>query len=81
MPFDGPLMSAGVDPCSASHKPPLPPSDYDCRIERGLTIERNCIIPLRDGTEIFADLYRPEGASRGIGLVEAEHQGNAPRQV
>lgn len=71
MPFDGPLMRAGVDPFSASHKPPLPPSDYDCRIERGLTIERNCIIPLRDGTEIFADLYRPEGASSGVPLLLA----------
>lgn len=68
---DTPLMRPGVDPFSASHKPPLPPADYHCRHERGLTIERNCVIPLRDGTNIFADIYRPEGASHGVPLLLA----------
>jgi predicted acyl esterase len=64
-------MRPGVDPFSASHKPPLPSADYDKRTERGLTIERNCAIPLRDGTEIFYDLYRPEGAERDVPLLLA----------
>ncbi|AKH41117.1 hypothetical protein FHS61_001642 [Altererythrobacter atlanticus] len=66
-----PIMRPGVDPFSASHKPPLPPADYALRHEQGLTIERNCVIPLRDGTEIFADLYRPEGAERDVPILLA----------
>jgi predicted acyl esterase len=58
-----PIMRAGVDPASAPNKPPLPPLGYDRRRERGLVIERNVAIPLRDGVVIFADLYRPEGAA------------------
>ena len=68
--FQG-LSRPGVDPFSAAHKPPLPPADYDKRTERGLTIERNCVIPLRDGTEIFCDLYRPEGALRDVPILLA----------
>ena len=66
-----PLMRPGVDPYSAAHKPPLPPPDYERRVEQGLVIERNCIIPLRDGTEIFCDLYRPEGAERDVPILLA----------
>src|SRR6187455_3290699 len=78
--FRGPVMPAprfrgitrpGVDPFSASHKPPLPPAEYDRRAERGLLIERNCVIELRDGTEIFCDLYRPEGATRDLPILLA----------
>ncbi|MCL6251573.1 CocE/NonD family hydrolase [Altererythrobacter sp. KTW20L] len=65
------ITRPGVDPFSAKHKPPLPPADYDRRTEQGLTIERNCVIPLRDGTEIFCDLYRPEGATRDLPVLLA----------
>jgi len=64
-----PLMRPGVDPFSAKHKPPLPPADYRRLSEQGLTIERNRIVPLRDGTEIFCDLYRPEGAERDLPIL------------
>lgn len=57
------IMRAGVDPASAPNKPPLPPQDHVVRRERGLVIERNAGICLRDGTEIYADLYRPEGTA------------------
>jgi len=66
-----PLMRPGVDPFSAKHKPPLPPADYRRLTEQGLTIERNRIVPLRDGTEIFCDLYRPEGAERDLPILLA----------
>ncbi len=66
-----PLTRPGVDPFSAAHKPPLPPADYHRRTEQGLTIERNVVIPLRDGTEIFADLYRAEGAERDLPILLA----------
>lgn len=66
-----PLMRPGVDPHSAHHKPPLPPAEYAKRTERGLTIERNCAIRLRDGTDIFADLYRPEGQGRDVPILLA----------
>ncbi|KUR77481.1 CocE/NonD family hydrolase [Novosphingobium sp. Fuku2-ISO-50] len=65
------LMRPGVDPHSATHKPPLPPPDYVRSNERGLTIERNCRIALRDGVEIFADLYRPEGTVSGVPILLA----------
>ena len=66
-----PLMRAGSDPFGHPTKPPLPPADFSRRTERGLTIERNCRIPLRDGVEIFADLYRPEGATANVPLLLA----------
>lgn len=66
-----PLMRPGVDPFSATHKPPLPPAEYGRHIEKGLVIERNCVIPLRDGVEIFCDLYRPEGAERDLPILLA----------
>lgn len=66
-----PIMRPGVDPYSAAHKPPLPPSRYDRRSEQGLLIERNCTIPLSDGTEILCDLYRPEGATRDLPMLLA----------
>lgn len=65
------ITRPGVDPFSAPNKPPLPPADYDRRTQDGLIIERNCVLPLRDGTEIFCDLYRPENATRGVPLLLA----------
>lgn len=65
------IMRPGVDPHTAPNKPPLPPPTYDTRTERGLLIERNCRIPLRDGVEILADIYRPEGAMRGVPVLLA----------
>lgn len=66
-----PLMRPGVDPFSATHKPLLPPADYSTRTEQGLLIERNCVIRLRDGTEIFADLYRPENLGGPLPILLA----------
>ncbi|MCW3848594.1 CocE/NonD family hydrolase [Sphingomonas sp. LB-2] len=66
-----PLMRAGTDPHTHPTKPPLPPADPDRRIERGLVIERNCRIPLRDGVELFCDLYRPENTSSGVPMLLA----------
>lgn len=68
---DQPITRPGVDPYSATHKPPLPGTDYATWTDRGLTIERNCVIPLRDGTNIYGDIYRPEGASHGVPLLLA----------
>ena len=58
-----PIMRPGVDPASAPHKPPLPPAGYRRELREGLLYEQNLAIPLRDGTEIYADVYRPEGAT------------------
>jgi predicted acyl esterase len=65
------IFRPGVDPFSAAHKPPLPTADYHRRTEQGLVIERNCIIPLADGTEIFCDLYRPEAARGDVPVLLA----------
>jgi predicted acyl esterase len=56
-------MRPGVDPASAPHKPPLPPAGYRRETRSGLLFEQNVPVPLRDGTEIYADVYRPEGAT------------------
>jgi len=64
-------MRPGVDPYSAAHKPPLPPPDYVRLTQDGLLIERNCTVPLRDGTEIFVDLYRPAELERDVPILLA----------
>jgi predicted acyl esterase len=66
-----PLMRPATDPHAHPTKPPLPPPDYARRTERGLIIERNCRIPLRDGVEIFCDLYRPESVQGGVPVLLA----------
>jgi uncharacterized protein len=53
------ITRPGVDPHSAPRKPPLPPADYRRIEEQGLVIDRNLSVPLRDGTRIYIDLYRP----------------------
>ncbi|MEN7538281.1 CocE/NonD family hydrolase [Aurantiacibacter flavus] len=58
-----PIMRPGVDPASAPHKPPLPPAGYRQEMRAGLLFEQNVPIVLRDGVEIYADIYRPEGAA------------------
>lgn len=55
------IMRPGVDPTTATHKPPLPPKDYHRRIEDDVLIERNLEVILRDGVRIYIDLYRPSG--------------------
>jgi predicted acyl esterase len=60
------IMRPGVDPHGAPNKPPLPPADYQRVEEQGLLIERNLAVPLRDGTRIYVDVYRP--ADRPVDL-------------
>jgi len=55
------IMRPGVDPRSAPNKPPLPPAQYDSRVEQGLQIERNVRVPLRDGIHLLVDVYRAAG--------------------
>ncbi len=57
------IMRPGVDPRTAPNKPPLPPAEYDSRIELGVLIERNVRLPLRDGVRIYVDIYRPPGVA------------------
>jgi uncharacterized protein len=60
------LMRPGVDPRTAPNKPPLPPLQYDERIEQGVFIQRNVAVRLRDGVRIYVDVYRPPGVERGL---------------
>ena len=41
LPITRPITRPGVDPYSATHKPPLPGTDYATWTDRGLTIERD----------------------------------------
>jgi uncharacterized protein len=54
----------GVDPTTAPGKPPLPPIDHVRLDIDGLRVDRNMPVRLRDGTTIYADLFRPQSMSR-----------------
>ena len=43
-------------------RPPAPAPDFSDTAEDGLRIIRNVKVPVRDGVEIYADIYLPEGA-------------------
>lgn len=60
-------MRPGVDPRTAPLVPP--PADYGVVVNRGLEIERNKAVPLRDGTRIYVDLYRPAGRTTDLPLL------------
>src|SRR5690606_5484511 len=62
------IMRPGRDPASAPNKPPLPPADYVMLEEGGLAVERNARVPLRDGTIILADVYRPRVSAGEVDL-------------
>ncbi|MEO8115709.1 MAG: CocE/NonD family hydrolase [Phenylobacterium sp.] len=57
------LMRTGQDPRQAVGKPLLLGPDHDVRVEAGMRIERNLRVPMRDGVEIYIDVYRPAGSS------------------
>jgi uncharacterized protein len=54
------IMRPGVHPdlAPAGRRPPPPVRSVRC--ENGLRIERNVLVPMRDGTRIFIDVYRPD---------------------
>jgi predicted acyl esterase len=57
------FMRAGVPPEQVvGKKVPPPPVRMDV-CENGLFIQRNVSVTLRDGTRIFVDIYRPDGAA------------------
>ncbi|MFH1652195.1 MAG: CocE/NonD family hydrolase [Chloroflexota bacterium] len=49
---------ANVDP--SRYYPPLMPRQY---VEEGIHVDQDVPVPLRDGTIIYADVYRPEGVT------------------
>lgn len=53
----------------AGHDNPPPPPVYSVKRENGLLIERNVVITLRDGINIYADVYRPDGPMGEEGLA------------
>jgi uncharacterized protein len=57
------VMRAGVHPTRVVGKKVPPPPDYVESHESGMHIERNVSVHLRDGTRIYIDIYRPDGAA------------------
>ena len=57
------IMIPGTDPATNPYKPPLPPLEQARIVEDGLVLDRNIPIAMRDGTIIYVDLFRPEGAA------------------
>jgi len=57
------IMREGVHPTLVvGKKVPPPPQPVELH-EMGMHIERNVSVHLRDGTRIFVDIYRPDGAA------------------
>jgi uncharacterized protein len=54
------IMREGVHPSLVTGKKVPPPPTYGEVREQGLHIERNVLVPMRDGTPIFVDIYRPD---------------------
>src|SRR5690606_26758201 len=65
------IMRPGVDPHSHPTKPPLPPLAYAVEEKFGVRIERNTPVKLRDGTTIYADLYRPADGRQDVPILLA----------
>src|ERR1700727_2085549 len=63
------IMRAGVHPSLVVGKkvPPLP--DYVEVRESGLLIQRNVKVRMRDGVEIFVDIYRPDPAPGPVPIL------------
>ena len=57
------IMRAGVHPSRVVGKKVPPPPDHVELHESAMYIERNVSVHLRDGTRIFVDIYRPDGAA------------------
>lgn len=57
------IMRDGVHPTLVVGKKVPPPPKYVELHESGMYIERNVSVHLRDGTRIFIDIYRPDGAA------------------
>ncbi len=65
------LMRPGVAPHSHPTKPPLPPLEHAQETWGEIVIERNAPVRLRDGTTIYADLYRPAGGRQDLPILLA----------
>ena len=55
------IMRPGVSPQLAPGRKRAAPPTHSVVHERGLRIERNLQVPMRDGVQIYIDIYRPEG--------------------
>ncbi|HLS49059.1 MAG TPA: CocE/NonD family hydrolase [Actinomycetaceae bacterium] len=61
----------GMDPTNAPGKPPLPPLRHEI-IEHGPVVqEKDIVVPMRDGTRLYADIYRPAGAAADLPVLLA----------
>jgi len=65
------VTAPGLDPHTAEGKPTLPPLEHSVEEIDSLCIERNIAIPLRDGTRIYSDLYRPVGTNQDLPILLA----------
>jgi predicted acyl esterase len=62
------LMREGVHPVRVQGKTIPPPPHYAEVRQDGLHIERNVVVPMRDGVPIFVDIYRPDAAAAAAAL-------------
>lgn len=68
-----PLMRPGLPPEAAPNKPPIP--RFGHRIEpiewqdQAIIVERDLPIPMRDGTVIYGDVYRPSEVAHDLPVI------------
>jgi predicted acyl esterase len=55
------IMRPGIHPDLAPGRRKPPPPVHSVVRENGMRIERNVVVPMRDGTRIYIDIYRPDG--------------------
>jgi uncharacterized protein len=63
------IMRAGVHPTLVVGKKVPPPPDYVEVRESGLLIQRNVMVRMRDGIDIFVDIYRPDPAPGPVPIL------------
>lgn len=63
------IMRAGVHPALVVGKKVPPPPDYVEVRESGLLIQRNVMVRMRDGIDIFVDIYRPAPAPGPVPIL------------
>jgi predicted acyl esterase len=63
------IMRAGVHPALVVGKKVPPPPDYVEVRESGLLIQRNVMVRMRDGIDIFVDIYRPDPAPGPVPIL------------
>ncbi|WP_341996516.1 CocE/NonD family hydrolase [Microbacterium sp. LWH7-1.2] len=65
------IMRLGVDPTQVVGKPAPPPVDSRTIELRGMVVDYDTAVPMRDGARIYVDVYRPRETAGGAPMLLA----------